>query len=98
MAAALEGLSQGKTGISCRSRNRGRRKRMDPGGAPRKASLGAHFLHAVVDFAERRPVCAFLVSSPVLAVVIAQAVHWLTGVQTLPRECLATVWQMLWPG
>lgn len=98
MAATLEGLSQGKAGISRCSRNRGGRERMDPGRTDRKASVGAHFLHVVVDFAERRPVCAFLVSSPVFALVIAQAVYWLTGVQTLPRVCLATIWKVLGPG
>lgn len=98
MAATLEGLSQGKAGISCGSRNRSGRKRMEPGGTAPKASVGANLLHVVVDFAERRPVCAFLVSSPVFALVIAQAVYWLTGVQTLPRLGLAMIWQVLGPG
>lgn len=98
MAAVLEGLSQGKAGIPRGSCNRRGGKRLDAGRTARKASLGAHILHGMVDFAERRPVCAFLVSSPVFALVIAQAVYWLTGVQTLPRVCLATIWRVLGPG
>lgn len=49
----------------------------------------------MVDFAEKRPVCAFFVITPLLAVIIAQMIYAFSGAETPPRMYLGALWRMI---
>lgn len=95
MASISGRLSKGEAGVSRRCGNRGRRERMASGGKADPVSVGAHIFQRMVDFAEKRPVCAFFVITPLLAVIIAQMIYAFSGAETPPRMYLGALWRMI---